>query len=84
MYIVIEKSAGRLYAYCEDAAQFKQMEKVYRHTLEKLTPQTLDDEPDLSDIPNNSYIPFKLSAGPAKKKSAKKPKKTTKKKSRAS
>lgn len=77
MYIVIEKSEKRLYAYCEDAVQFKAMEKTYRNSMQKLTPQTLEDECDLSDMPNNAYIPFELKT-PPKKKAAKKPKKKKK------
>lgn len=78
MHLIIEKSGGRLYAYTEDAAQFKQMEMVYRHALKKLQPKTLEDECDLSDLPNNSYIAFKLAAVKAAKQPAKKPKKKKK------
>lgn len=60
MYIIIEKSEGRLYAYRETAAQFKVMEKAYRNSMQKLTPQALDDECDLSDLPNNAYLVFKI------------------------
>ena len=77
MYIVIEKSEKRLYAYCEDAAQFKTMEKTYRSSMQKLSPQALEDECDLSDLPNNAYIPFELKT-PPKKKAAKKPQKKKK------
>lgn len=77
MYLIVEKSRGRLYAYREDAAHFKAAEKE-RHDLKKLTPKILDDECDLSDFPNNAYVRFKLASKPTKK-----PTKKTKKKSRA-
>lgn len=77
MYLIIEKSEGRLYAYCEDAAQFKKMAMVYRNGLEKLSPSVLEDECDLSDLPDNSYIQFELKL-PLKKKAAKKPQKKKK------
>lgn len=74
MHLVIEKNDGRLYAYREDATQFKAMEKTYRNSLQKLQPQTLDDECDLSDMPNNSYIVFNVvSQKPTTSKKKKKP-----------
>jgi hypothetical protein len=77
MHLIIEKSEGRLYAYCEDAAQFKEMATVYRNSLDKLSPLVLEDECDLSDLPDNSYIAFELKL-PPKKKAAKKPQKKKK------
>lgn len=77
MYVIVEKSRGRLYAYREDAAHFRAAEKE-RQDLKKLPPKVLDAECDLSDLPNNSYIVFKL----AVRKPTKNPKK--KKKSSAS
>ena len=75
MYLIIEKSRGRFYAYRESASHFRAAEKE-RPELKKLPAKVLDDECDLSDLPNNSYIIFKL----AVRKPTKKPKK--KKKSR--
>lgn len=86
MYLLIEKTQKGLYAYREDDKTFRIMQKTYRKGLKKLAPAVLDNECDLSDMPHNAYIVFKLAETRATKKpKAKKPKaKQPKKKKKAS
>ncbi len=54
MYLIIEKS-DRLYASFETNEHFKQANK-YRGNLTRIEPTVLDEECDLTQLPNWSYI----------------------------
>jgi hypothetical protein len=76
MYLIVEKSSNRHYVFRESSALFARVEKERgRERLTKLRPKIFDAERDLSDMPNNSYVVFKLETKKAAKKSVAKPKK---------
>lgn len=55
MYLIIEKYRGDIYAYFEDRSHFKQTQN-HRGGLRRLNGKCLDDECDLKDFPDNSYV----------------------------
>lgn len=84
MYLIIEKVYGDIYAYMEDAEHFKKMEL---HRGRRLPASVLNEECDLSCLPKNSHIVFKIvNSKPKAKPKTKvknKPKATRKKKKKS-
>ena len=78
--LIIEKITNDIYAYVESASQYAKMSK-HRRATKKLPVKVLDDECDLSFLPDHSYIVVNIvdekpkKKKPAKKKPAKKKKK---------
>lgn len=59
MYVIIEKSRGRLYSYRESQPHFDAAEPQRKH-LKRLPQKVLDNECDLADLPDESYVVFKM------------------------
>lgn len=55
MYLIIEKYCHQTYAYFEQADHFHAIQPQ-RAGLLRLSGKVLDDECDLSSMPNNSYL----------------------------
>ena len=59
-FLIIQNIDGYLYAYREDEQHFNDVERSRMQDSTRLKQCILDDECDLSNLPENSHIVFEI------------------------